>query len=434
MKKLFVIAFFAFASSICFGQREYNSLLLFYQTRKLEEAKKEVDKLLADPKTKDKAETMMWKAYVYSELYADSSFNIKYPEASQEAYDAVIKYAAMEPDLKKMKENGLSPLTNLYVVSFNRGKDFFIGKAYDKAYNNFLLSKKTSEFIGKNNLSSSGSYTIDTTVLLYTAFSAQNAGKAADAAENYKALADWKVADKDYIDNYKFLLNYYTNNSDKENFEKYLALSKQLYPDDVALWNQFDMNYQSKNTSITDMIVKYKQDDAAGKLTEDDYVAYGENFATPDKSQTEKLDSAAKSELKKTASDAFAKAFNTSKNGLYAFNAGVLLYNIFGELDDRYYTLRGESPALKAARTDVEKQQTDIANKSIEWLEKAYTILKDKADRSKPESSSLDRAVKYLTNLYQWKRDKSRGVNPKDYDAFDAKYKLYDSEYDKYKP
>lgn len=434
MKKLFFIAFLAFASSICFGQKEYTIILLNYQKKDFENAKKEVDKLLADPKTKDKTETIMWKVYVYSALYADPTLSSKYPEASQEAYDALTKYAAIEPDLKKMKENGLDPLSNLYIVSFNRGKEFFTQKTYDKAYDYFLLSKKTSEFIGKNGLNSSGSYTIDTTVILYTAFSAQNAAKTAEAVANYKELADWKVADKEYIDNYKFLLNHYTAQGDKENFTKYLELSRQLYPADASLWNQYDMNFQSQNSSIAEMVSKYKQDDAAGKLTENDYVSYGENFATPDKSQADKLDSAAKSELKKTASDAFAKAFNTSKNGLYAFNAGVLQYNVFGELDDRYYGFRGESPALKAARTEVEKQQMDVANKSIEWLEKAYTTLKDKTDRSKPESSSLDRSVKYLTNLYQWKRDKSRGVNAKDYDAFDAKYKLYDSEYDKYKP
>jgi len=32
-----------------------------------------------------------------------------------------------------------------------------------------------------------------------------------------------------------------------------------------------------------------------------------------------------------------------------------------------------------------------------------------------------------------WKRDKAKGVNPKNVDAFDAKFQQYDSEHDKYK-
>ena len=32
-----------------------------------------------------------------------------------------------------------------------------------------------------------------------------------------------------------------------------------------------------------------------------------------------------------------------------------------------------------------------------------------------------------------WKRERSKGVAPKDYDTYDAKYNLYSNEHDKYK-
>jgi hypothetical protein len=79
------------------------------------------------------------------------------------------------------------------------------------------------------------------------------------------------------------------------------------------------------------------------------------------------------------------------------------------------------------------KDQQGYADKSIDWLEKSYTSLKAKDPREKNENNSLNRTVLMLSNLYAWKRDKSRGVNPKDYDAYDAKYKIYDAEVDKYK-
>ncbi|HRI20325.1 MAG TPA: hypothetical protein PLA68_05205, partial [Panacibacter sp.] len=293
--------------------------------------------------------------------------------------------------------------------------------------------QQVSEFIGKNGLNTNGKYTIDTTVVLYTAYAAQNAGKASEAATRYKALADWKIADKDFEDSYKFILDYDTKQKDEASFKKYLALAKAGFPEDAALWNQFEMAYMNSNSSLSDIVKKYKTEDAAGSLKEDDYISYAESFASPDKSQLSQLDSTQQSELKQTAANAFEKAFKFNNNGLYAFNAGVLYYSIFGGLDDRYYAYRGESADLKVKRDEVVKQQQEIGSKAIDWLEKAYSILKAKEVREKAESSSLNRSVDYLANLYLWKRDKSRGTNVKDYDALDLKYKQYDGEHDKYK-
>ncbi|MEP7317205.1 MAG: hypothetical protein ABI921_00635 [Panacibacter sp.] len=433
MKKVFLVFLLSSAAFVAMSQN-YNSVMLTFTTQKFEDAKKEADKLIADPKMNTKAETFLWKFRVYSELFADSTLRNKYPDAGTEAVDALNQYVAKEADLKLLKEEGLRGVSILYGQSFNYGRSAFQKSDWASAYTSFNLCQQVSEFIGKHGLSTSGKYTIDTTVVLYTGYAAQNAGKTAEAAARYKSLADWKVGDKDFEEIYKFILDYDTRQKDDASFKKYLAVAKELYPQDMPLWNQIDMTYMGMNSSLTDIITKYKADDAAGKLKEDDYLTYAESFASPDKSQLSQLDSIQQVNLKNTAAEAFSKAFNLNNNGLYAFNAGVLYYNIFGLLDDKYYALRGESADLKTQRDAVVKEQQEMASKSIEWLEKGYTILKAKATREKGESNSLNRSVDYLANLYVWKRDKSRGNgNTKDYDAFDAKYKIFDNEHDKYK-
>lgn len=423
----------AFVFTASFAQN-YSSVTLNYSTGKMEDAKKDVDKLLADPKAQNKAETYLWKLNVCSELFGDPALRAKYPDAGKEALQAMNKYAEMEPSLAKLKEYGLRPVSLLYGESFNIGRDLFQKSDWANAYNSLNMCQEVSEFIGKNSLNSNGKYTIDTTVVLYTAYAAQNAGKIDEANKRYKALADWKLNEKEYEDIYKYILNYDTEKKDEASFKKYLAIAKEAYPNDMPMWNQFEMNYMSSNTGLTEILAKYKAADAAGKMTEDDYITYAESFATPTKEQLSQLDSTQQAQLKLTAADAFGKAYNlNNKNGVYAFNAGVLYYSLFGILDDRYYNLRGESADLKKQRDELVKQQQDVSAKSIEWLEKGYTTLKAKEPREKNESNSLNRSVDYLANLYMWKRDKSRGVNPKDYDAFDTKYKLYDSEHDKYK-
>lgn len=432
MKKVFLSLVVAFSS--LWATAQYNTVSNSFLLGRMEEAKKEVDKLMTEPKTLDKPETYIWKLNVYGELYADSALSPKYPDARVEAFDALNKYVAMEPSLEKLKKDGTRALFILYTNSFNQGKTSFSAKDWENAYHNFSFCQQVSEFVGKNGLTATGKYTIDTIVVLYTAYSAQNAGKLAEAATRYKSLADWKINDKDYQDIYKYILDYDTKQKDEASFKKYLGIAKEVFPADASLWNQFDMNYMTSNTGLDQIISKYKEEDAAGKLTEDGYLTYAESFALPEKSQTEKLDSVQLMQLKSTAADAFQKAYNlNNKAGIYAFNAGVLYYNVFTVLDDRFYSYTGESAALKAKRAEIVKEQQDAASKAIEWLEKGYTVLKAKEPREKSENNSLNNSVKYLANLYMWKRDKSRGVNPKDYDAYDAKYQLYDGEYDKYK-
>jgi hypothetical protein len=71
-------------------------------------------------------------------------------------------------------------------------------------------------------------------------------------------------------------------------------------------------------------------------------------------------------------------------------------------------------------------------NIAIEWLEKAYTIFKDKGSRTKTENSIGNKSVDFLSNLYGFKRDKARGKDQKAFDAYEAKYKLYDGLHDSF--
>lgn len=438
MKKALFFLFLSVSmvAKIYAQEKEYTAVVLYYSTSKWEDAKKEVDKLMADPKVKDKPETLLWKFNVYSELYGDSTLKAKYPDAGKQAWDALQQYVAKEPDIKKLKEEGLKGISTLYTQSFNYGKNAFQKSDWNTSFENFSLCQNVSEFIGSHALNTNGKYTIDTTVVLYTGYAAQNAGKADEAAKRYKALADWKVGEKDFEDIYKFILDYDIRQKNDTSFKKYLAIAKQLYPNDAAVWNQIEMNQMSNTASLKDIMAKYKTDDAAGSLKADGYLTYAEAFAMPQKEQLAQLDSIQQVELKMVGADAFAKAFNQSDtNGLYAFNAGVLYYGVFGALDDRYFNLRGESAALKAQREAVVKDQQKYADSSIKWLEKGYQVLKGKPTRESNEATSLNRSVDYLAILYQWKRDRTKGTaNAKDYDVYDAKYKQFDSEHGKYKP
>src|SRR3954453_3976280 len=299
MKKTFFFLLLAMSTLIGRAQN-YTTLMLDYTTNKFEDAKTEVDKLMADSKAKDNPQTLLWKYNVYSSLYADSTLKAKYPDANHQAWDALMQYVAKDSQLTKLKEDpyGTAGISKLYGQSFNYGKSDFQKSDWNKAFEDFRFCQQVSEFIGKNGLNTNGKYTIDTTIVLYAGYAAQNAGKQDEAAKRYKALADYKIGDKDMEDFYKYILDYDSKQKDQASFTKYLAIAKELYPNDAAVWNQFEMNYMSSNSSLKDVIEKYKADDASGKLKEDGYIGYAEAFAMPDKNQLVQLDSAQQADLK----------------------------------------------------------------------------------------------------------------------------------------
>lgn len=431
MKKLILAILCISLSAGAFSQN-YNALKLYIAQQKFEQAKTELDKLLLNDNAKEKAETYMYKLIVYSELYADSAWHLQYPDAGEKAIEGLQEYVAKDPSLKDLKEEGPRSIGILYSTGFNNGRQNFMDSKWDESFKNFKIAEEMSAFANENGFSEN-KIKLDTTTILYTGYAAQNAGKADEAVMRYKKLADDKVGGKDLEEIYKFILDYDTQKKDEPDFKKYLAIAKELYPDDAAMWSQFDVNYLGATANLKEMMAKFQQDDASGTLKAKDYIAYAEMFAQPDKDKLKEFDSTEQVNLSQMAATAYAKAFAQENNGIYMFNAGVLTYNLFGVLDQRFYDLRGESATLKKQRDSVLAEQKIFADRAIDYLEQSYTILKAKTDRTKIESNSLNRAVDYLANLYIWKRDKSKGVSSQDYDKYDAKFKQFDAEHDKYK-
>ncbi len=410
--------------------QDYSKVQTMYTTKKYEDAKKELDKISTSDKGKDKPETYMWDAAINSELFNDSNLAAKYPDAGQKAISSLMTYEQKDTSLKALKESGsLNSIAYLYSASFNRGKNYFAQSNWPLAYDNFKRATELSEFINKHGFNTNKTL-VDTFTVLYAGYSAQNANKPEDAIVYYEKLANLKTGGKDLQPMYQYMLDDYSKMKATDKFTKYMAIAKELYPDQATLWSQMEMNAMTSGSSLDQIIAKYKAE-ANGNLTEDQLVAYAEAFNDPEKTKT--LDSTQQIDLKMLSADIYKKLYAVNPKGIYAYNAGVLNYNVFNVLDDRFYALRGESASLKAQRADIQKKQIVYADTAIAWLEKGYDIIKAKTDRDKSESNSLNRSVDFLANLYMWKRERSKGVAPKDYDKYDAKYNQYSNEHDKYK-
>lgn len=422
---------------------------LYFTDKKYAEAKEYLDQVLANPKEQNNKDVLTWKAAVEAQLATDSATKASNPDGLKTAND-ILTQLQQNTDTaqfnKMMREDaGINAVSGIYANSFNTGKDQFQKSDWENAYNSFKTSAHWSNYIIKNGFSQNpDKNAIDTFPVLYAGYAAHNAAGTDSAGAGYKnpamedsaeaiftQLADRQIHIPEMAAMYQYMIQYYQYKKDNANVSKYMALAKQYYPDKSDLWSALETQGMLSGNGVDDIIKNYKDKQATGALTEDQYVQIGQSLAGAEKSLK---DTAKLSEVNSTAIDAYEKAFALNpNNGLYAYNIAVLNYGEFNHLDDQYYANRGEGAGLKAKRDAIEQQEHPLADTSIYWFDKAYTILSAKTNREEQETVCGNNAIKSLASLYQWKMSKAQGHDPQAYTKYEGLYNKYAGMFDSLK-
>ena len=456
MKKLLTLVILISTLYVARSQN-YDKVQTAYMINKFDMAKTEIDELVKNPKAQGKPLTYLWQAKVYTALFKNDSLRAKTPDAykiADEAFDKALKsYDQLKGDTADLKNVSI----DLYSTSFNLGLGAFKQSKWDEALTYFSNSVKYSDIFFPRKWTSL-KQDFDTVGILYSGFAAQNAKKADIATKYYTRLIDSKVSKysgESLIDTYKFVLINCSDNKDSVNFYHYYAIAKETFPKED--WEQYESDFVNKKYTLIERVNLYDQKNAAGDLSETQYMEYGEMFFNLRPEDKSKLDSTQIATLQLKALDAFKHAYEkNNKNAIAAFNVSIIGYNKFLGLDDQVRANRKamqdinankpveKDPKKKAALdakykalTDpyikanqaLEAPTTEAANSSIDWAEKAYNILKDKkaaGTLEHVEKNVFNRSVDILAVLYGYKRDKIKGKDPKAYDEYDAKFKLFD--------
>lgn len=455
MKKFLLLAMIA-VSAFQVSAQDLKKVETAYMINRFEDAKTEVDKVMADPKQKDKPEALYWKAKISGAYFREAKLRDKSPTTLKDADEAYKKYIAVDPTFAKVKEKGAEGFFDMYSTGYELGIKQFNDKKWDDASTFFKITVEYGDLIFTNKWSNKP-IVLDTIPNLYLAYAYQNANKPADAAKYYARLADNKVSGENYLDVYRFLAQHFTTTKNEDGFKKYVGIGRELYP--KYPWDEVEIDYMDQNLTLAEKTALYEKEDATGTLTEIKYLQFGDIFVNaPHKDKT--MDSAKGKMYDRKAAEAYKKAFaKNPQNGIASFNVGVIYYNIYGDYDDQYAanirTMQGlnadrpveKDPKKKAASDALYKQKTDPIKQanaviekplmenldlSVEWLEKSYAILKEKSVRTATEKSVINKSVDFLANLYAYKRDRMRGKDSKAFDAFDAKYKEFDGLHAKY--
>ena len=421
---------------------------------KTDDAKTDYDKVLAKKANLvGTAAAYYWKSKIYSAYNKDA---VKYPNAYNETKTALDAYMNAEPSLQLAKDNGQEAFFDIYIKCFKVGVDSFNVKAWKGAAENFENVVKYSDIIFTQGWASS-KQKFDTTALIYAGYSSQNAGNVEETIFYYKKLLDNKVATPELVDVYRYLLIQLIDKKDKAQFDTYLALSIAAYPNES--WVEYSTDYIDKNLSIDEKVAMFDKLVAGGTISELESQMFGDMFMSGKNAEGLSQENSDKYTAK--ASEAYKKAYTmNTKNYAAAFNAGISHYNAFSVLDEKVSVnlkalqtinstkpVAPKDPKKKAAfdafykakidsvrkiNTSLEAPIKESVDAAIEWIDKAFNVIKDKEKLEKGEKNVALRSVDFLATLYAYKRDKARGKDQKVFDEFDAKFNIYDQLHDKY--
>ncbi len=321
----------------------------FYD-KDFDKAKVQIDLCAADEKLSGKAQTWLYKGNIefllanreYSEKQKNESYQIKYPNAPVEAFDAFEKALSINPKVEALDMmTAQDALKQLYPYLLVRGVDQLISKDFAGAKASLAKGIKSYEM-------DTPQYPMNGDLYYYYAYALESLGETDDIVQYYqKAINDG--SQNAYV--FGKLIDYYKTQNDRQNVEKTLATAKQKNPNDMSIrLLEIDYAYWSgdsvKAKSLLDQI------DAQSLKTEDEMVNVA-NFYIKEK--------------RYEAAEKLLRRANTvsPNNFVVLYNLGVCTYSFSEYYFNRQNQLaiqQGDKSEIDAAKNLSEKYLQNAAN------------------------------------------------------------------------
>ena len=232
MKKIVLLATIAALTTSAVTAQKYEDIKTSITLGQIGKAKELFDKNSKNEKFFTKPEGYILKSILYSNLTLDSAKAAEADANRAEADAAFKKYKEMDPSLKLLDDPIYKNAPfNLYAINFNAGIADINNKNYEAAFDKFKETVDYSDLLIAKKIMNKQ---MDTAAIYYAGLLAENIKKPEEALTYYKRLSDAKIKEYSgtpYETVYQGLVRYYAGKNDTENFEKYKALGKELFPE-----------------------------------------------------------------------------------------------------------------------------------------------------------------------------------------------------------
>ncbi|GAA4305682.1 hypothetical protein [Compostibacter hankyongensis] len=375
---------------------------------KLAEARDLINPATTDSKTGDKAKTWYLKGQIYAAIAADSAKSVPVDHPGDTALAAFQQCLKLDPKFTSMLLNNYKDLTDLYTVFYKQGADAFNAKDYKLAYEKFNDVRTVNDYM--HSVNSGMGAPMDTMAILNMSNAAFNAGLKEEAAKGYQQLADIKYKEDPIV--YKVLLQYYREKKDDANYQKTLAVGKELFPSDNDFNNE-EISYFNE-TGKQDELVKKLEESVQKDPSNYDMML---NLAITYDNMANPKDASGNSQAEKPANydELYNKAIETYKKAIalkpedYAanFNLGLMEYNTAAAVGKQLGQL-GSSKEDMAKADSLSKQEDAYLEKALPYLEKSYQVLDAKDKLTQNEVAIYKNTLMGLQGIAARKNDSTK--------------------------
>lgn len=418
-KTTFVLTMLTFA--LLTKAQNYDGIKNNILFNKYEDAKKDLDKGMTNPKFTAKPEAYILKATIYAALADDPKNAAQAEQMREEAFAAFTKYQEMQPDGKLLED---IPYKNapsfLHTSYFNAGYKDYQDKKWSSGLPKFERTIVLSDFMIQKKLFTAP---MDTNSLILAGIMAENDQKTDIAAKYYARLADAKLQGPGFEDIYKYLVRYNFQKKDMAAFDKYKALGTELYPQSeffkydktdfaVGLEESLDAKIKGLEQVLANDPNNYKSSLLLGQLIYDTLYS--------DKEGAVKPANAAELETKMIATFKKAAELNTTETlpnlylGEYYINKASALNEkkdaVAADIKKATAKPGSKAPAdLVAKRDALDKEFDESYEAARVSYEKAGELFQKKSSLTGPEKQQYKNVAGYLGDIYTYKKDKAKG-------------------------
>ena len=392
MKKLFLfIANILVIVSLSAQKPSLTKAYNCFYDKDYDKAKEQIDLCVADEKLSAKAQTWLYKGNIemllanreYSEKQKDEKYQIRYPDAPVEAFDAFEKAISINPKVEALDMmNAQDALKQLYPYLLVRGVDQLIAKDFAAAKNTLAKGIKSYEM-------GTPQYPMNGELYYYYAYALESLGETDEMMRNYqKALDDG--SQNPYV--FAKLIDHYKDANDRPSIEKTIAAARQAHPNDVSVsLLEIDYAYWSGDSVRAKQLVD--KIDPQSLKSADEMVNMA-NFYIKEKRYD-------------PAERLLSRANSISPNDyVILYNLGVCTYN-FSE----YYFNRQNQLAIQGGdKSEIEAQKSlsdQYLSKAADYFEQARKLQPDDVNllntlraiyvrQQSPKADEIDAVIKQL--------------------------------------
>lgn len=405
LKSIFVSAFLMLATITVMAQ-SIDDIKGYAGKNQWDKAKEAIDKYLSNEKNAKKGEGWFWKAQIYNSIARDPNFSKQFPNTRAEAFVAYKKYLEVDPKGFEGAINEHSPLFDIAFGYLELATNSFNAKDFDLALSSFKDAEQVQDYIVKKGFSyrAFAFAAYDTQLYLNIAASAINAKKEDVAVEYYQKVADKKIKDKGFDDIYRYLVDYYEKKGDKVNFNKYLAIGRELYPED-PFW--CEVGLKELENDKKKLFARYDEMLAGGCDTYFTRYNYGVemfNYAyVGDKVPEDRAAVQAKIE------QVLKKAIEMNPTGT---EANMLMcrhhFATLKYLNEEYEAIKGTKPEDIKKKNEINTLISKEYDKALPYMNTLYGVYSAKTELKPSEKGQYKIVTSMLLDYWENKKDKTK--------------------------